>query len=401
MIEITRKILSPASVMATVFGVALSAISCSGEGGSDSDTDTHVDAGTDGDADSDVDTDTDTDSDGDTDADGDSDSDADADVDTDTDADMDTDTDTDTDADADTDTDTDTDADTDTDTDTDGDIACNGSVEYCDRPYNQVSQVCTHNAMSNSKDWSIAIPTANQGHSFIRQLDDGVRCMMLDTFEFSGYPALCHSDCLLSSTRWIPMLKNLALWLEENPGEIVTFILESNISEEATQQALVDGQVWDLVYHHDAPAGSPWPTLGWMVENNQRLVVFTDDSAANGEWHLLWSEYGWETPYDDSTFTCEDNRGDPLAYDNQIFILNHYTLCALGGCASNGRVNNAYDFMYGRALDCWQTHAQWNPWGQIPTFLNVDHYQVPAPGAESSRPDVFDVADSLNAAWTL
>ncbi len=371
------------------WSVAWGAVCCSGGG------DTIVDSGVDasGDMDSDIDTDTDTDSDADTDTDTSSGGDSDTDADTDGDGD--------TDAGADSGSDTDADADTDTDTDADGDLVCNGSAEYCDRPYNQVSVVCTHNAMSNTEDWPVVIPTANQGHTFARQLDDGVRCMMLDTYEFMGYPALCHSDCLLSSTRWIPMLKDLAGWLEDNPGEVVTFILESYISEEATQQALVDGEVWDIVYHHNAPPGSPWPTLGWMVENNQRLVVFTDDAAANGEWHLNWSEYGWETPYDDPSFTCADNRGDPLAYDNQVFILNHYTLCTLGGCASNGQTNNAYEFMLDRAFDCWQTHAEWNPWGQIPTFLNVDHYQVPEPGAESPRPDAFDVADSLNASWTL
>jgi hypothetical protein len=163
-----------------------------------------------------------------------------------------------------------------------------------------------------------------------------------------------------------------------------------------TQQALQEGGVWSRVYHHDAPPGTPWPTLGELIESDQRLVVFTDAGDHNQDWYLDWTNYGWETPYDDDTFTCADNRGDPTAYDNQIFILNHYTLCALGGCEENAEVNNAFDFLYPRAVECGQFHESWNPWEQAPTFINVDHYQVPDT-ARSSAPDAIDVAAELNA----
>jgi hypothetical protein len=280
------------------------------------------------------------------------------------------------------------------------DEPCNGSTDYCDRPYNEVAVACTHNAMSNVEDWgNLVLPTPNQANGIGKQLDDGVRCLMLDTYEYQGSIRLCHGECFVANTPFVPMLNDLADWLEANPGEVVTFILESYVDEAAIQQSLMDGGVWDYVYHHDQAPGSPWPTLGEMVDSDQRLVVFTDDGNANGQWHLDWRTYGWETPYNDPQFTCEDGRGDPTAYDDQVFILNHYTLCGLGGCESNAQTNNAYDFFLQRALDCWSEDPQYNPNAQIPTFLNVDHYHVPTDGGPTGAPDVIDVAAELNSMW--
>jgi hypothetical protein len=277
-------------------------------------------------------------------------------------------------------------------------LRCNGDPDTCDRPYNQVAQASTHNAMSSEED-GFVLPTPNQKWSFRRQLDDGVRTLMLDTYMEQGEPALCHAHCGLGFTPWIPMLQDLDAWLAAHPREVVTFILEAYITEAETWQALVDAGIAPRVYHHAAPPGSPWPTLRHLLETGQRLVVFTDDGAASGDWHLDWRTYGWETPYDDPTFTCQDGRGDPLAHDHQVFILNHYTLCPYGGCEANGVANNALAFLRDRAARCWRHDAATNPWVQIPTFLNVDHYHVPAPGAASPRPDVFDVVRELNRAW--
>ncbi|MDP6944947.1 MAG: hypothetical protein QF464_12415, partial [Myxococcota bacterium] len=90
---------------------------------------------------------------------------------------------------------------------------------------------------------------------------------------------------------------------------------------------------------------------------------------------------------------------DPTAYDHQVFILNHYTLCTLGGCEENGIANNAYTVAFERAVGCWQVHPEHNPWGQIPTFVNVDNYHVPTGGGPTDDPDVFDAVEALNALW--
>ena len=80
----------------------------------------------------------------------------------------------------------------------------------------------------------------------------------------------------------------IASWMAAHPDEVVTFIMQSNLPEEVFHQSLVDAGLADAsgaatpgdpLYFHDAPPGSPWPPIGWMLAQNQRLVVFTDDPA--------------------------------------------------------------------------------------------------------------------------
>jgi len=282
---------------------------------------------------------------------------------------------------------------------------CNGSLTNCDKAFNQVSQVCTHNAFS-SVERGFVIPTPNQKYGLERQLDDGVRCLMLDIYSSGGDLKLCHGACELGDDDLHAALVEIRDWLDDHPSEVVSLILETYVDEELIQAALVESGLVkkdeaaseaSLLYFHNQEAGSPWPTLREMVNLGQRLVVFSDLDSANGTWNLDWRRYGWETPFNDDSFTCAPGRGDPLAYDNQIFILNHYTLCSLGGCVETSEENNDFEFLFSRASECSELHPDYNPWGQIPTFVNVDNYHLPWKGGFTNRPDVFDVVDALNA----
>ena len=106
------------------------------------------------------------------------------------------------------------------------------------------------------------------------------------------------------------------------------------------------------LYHAAGPPGTPWPTLGAMLDAGARLVVFTDDAMANDDWHLNWTRFGWETPYNDPTFTCAHGRGDPAAHPNQVFVLNHYSLGAAGGDAMVSARNNTFDGIVEHARRC-------------------------------------------------
>ncbi len=275
---------------------------------------------------------------------------------------------------------------------------CNGDSSYCDVPYNEVAQICTHNAMSNVAD-GFSLPTPNQTPGLTRQLQDGVRCLMLDTYWFEDEAQLCHGMCGPWGQR--PLhdgLVEIRKWLADNPREILAFVLEAYIYEDETRQALDDAGLLPYLYSHGG-IGTPWPTNGEMIDSDQRLVVFTDDADANGNWHLDWRTHGWETPFNDDTFTCDNGRGDPLAAEHQIFILNHYTLCESGGCPENGEINNAYDFLLERALECSVSDPAMNPAGQLPTFINLDHYDVPTAGSDPSLQDAFEVIRELNGGF--
>ena len=273
--------------------------------------------------------------------------------------------------------------------------ACNGDQNYCDRAYNEMAQICTHNAMSSVAD-GFSLPTPNQGPGLAVQLEDGVRCMMLDTYEFDGELVLCHGLCGPWGMRSLnDGLTEIRRWLDENPTEVVTFILEPYIDEAQTLQALGDAGLVQYIFTHPG-LGKPWPTLGEMIDANTRLVVFTGTGDVNGTWHLDWRVHGWETPFNDDTFTCENGRGDPTTVENGIFILNHYTLCDAGGCPENAEINNDYDFLLDRALRCSQPDPQFNPEGQLPTFINLDHYDVPRGSKDPAVSDAFEVIRVLN-----
>jgi len=76
------------------------------------------------------------------------------------------------------------------------DPKCNGHEELCDRAFDQVAYAMTHNAMSNAEaGWVLP----NQNFGITRQLNDGIRGMMLDTYDEDGELFLCHLICLAGS----------------------------------------------------------------------------------------------------------------------------------------------------------------------------------------------------------
>ena len=281
---------------------------------------------------------------------------------------------------------------------------CNGSSEWCERPFNEVAQICTHNAMSSVAE-DFVLPSPNQLHDVNTQLDDGVRCLMLDIYWFEEEAQLCHGVCgPWGMSPLADTLEVISTWLDENTSDVVTIIFQSSVSEERLLDSLVaenlagtDGTLdaKKPLYHHDIAIGDPWPTVGEMVENNQRLVLLTDDPDANGDWHLYWPDYAWETPYGDPAHPCKPGRGDPSQAPNQLFILNHYSLCSTGGCESESAMNNTSESISEHAERC-RTSAKHNPNGQIPTFVNLDHYQVPALML-SSEP--FHAIVEINGNW--
>ena len=107
-------------------------------------------------------------------------------------------------------------------------LVCNGHASLCDRLFDDVAYATTHNAMSSDADgW---IPP-NQGPAMWQQLEDGVRAMMLDTYEDDGETLLCHGICALGSRPFVDALRELRLFMDCHPAEVITLILEAHIDE--------------------------------------------------------------------------------------------------------------------------------------------------------------------------
>ncbi|KAJ2691944.1 hypothetical protein GGH99_002060, partial [Coemansia sp. RSA 1285] len=158
-------------------------------------------------------------------------------------------------------------------------LFCNGYSELCSRSYNNVSFACTHNAYSSPPPEDYL--ALNQARSIQEQLDDGVRAFMLDVVrsasdtgtgsntssassgivstiinKFKGIFSrqlhhkkeskeedptittvhLCHESCLLvDKGRLVDTLAVFKKFMDANPHEVVTFIIENVSGFTATQ----------------------------------------------------------------------------------------------------------------------------------------------------------------------
>lgn len=253
--------------------------------------------------------------------------------------------------------------------------ACNGSVALCARAFDAVSFPTTHNSMSNADDgWA----APNQAHGLTRQLQDGVRGFMLDTHDFEGEPTLCHGPCQLGSLPLAAGLGEIRAFLGCHRREVVTLIFESYITAAATEQAFLDSGLIDYV--RAQPPGAPWPTLGELIERDERVIVLTDHEPGAPAWYLDQWAYAWQNPYaaeSAADFRCNAERGSS---DNPLFIMNHFLTKPVAMPKLAEQVNHDPLFIE-RAQQC-QTES-----GRLPNFVTVDFYEIG---------DLFRVVSALN-----
>jgi hypothetical protein len=236
----------------------------------------------------------------------------------------------------------------------------------------------THNAMSNAEAEWIA---PNQSFGITRQLNDGIRGLMLDTYEEEGELLLCHVLCVAGSQPLVEGLDEIATFLENNPNEVISIIFENDITHAETARAFDESGLTELVYAHQA--GGPWPTLGELIEANTRLVVFQEKLPQEAElpWLMNIWDHAWETPFSFSAaedFICDPNRGNPA---NALFLLNHFLTGPLGGGPDLAEMVNYNPLFLDRARQCEEEG------NALPNFVAVDFYDIG---------DLFEVVDALN-----
>lgn len=287
------------------------------------------------------------------------------------------------------------------------DMQCNGHEELCDRPLNEVVFAATHNAMSISSEGWV---WPSHDHSLTAQLEAGVRAMLIDThywdktYQIESYlnalpptlrptveqiiqvradpeqpgAYLCHWLCSLGATPLVGALGEITRWLDLNPFEVLVFIIQDAITPADTVKAFEDSGLIRYVYVHRP--GDPWPTLGAMIERNERVFVLAEVAGPPPDWyHHAW-DYVEETPYtyqSPADFSCAPNRGGT---DRPFFLLNHW-ITRQSPSRVDAALVNAYDFLLTRVQHCARDR------GRIPNFIAVNF---------SSIGDVFDVVDTLN-----
>jgi len=188
------------------------------------------------------------------------------------------------------------------------------------------------------------------------QLDDGVRALLIDTHY--GKPLaseqavraldpfitpalasrlwrgreglreervgtyLCHNHCAFGSMPLVDGLIEVREFLDANPREAVTLIIQDAITPADTAAAMVEAGLALSLY--ERAIDERWPTLGAIIDRGQRLVVMAENEGAASGWYLPGFELMQEVPFlalSPEAFTCAESRGDPTA---TLFLVNHW-----------------------------------------------------------------------------
>ncbi len=241
---------------------------------------------------------------------------------------------------------------------------CNLFEDLCDKTVPEIAFATTHNSMSNKADGWAAY---NHFYGIEDQLNEGFRGFMLDIYEEEGVLKLCHGTCLGGSIDFATVMETYFDFLSDNPNEVIVFIFETHIAPERFEDAFDNHPLKEMALQITPSA--PWPTLNTLIDNNTRLIMFSD-VVENAPPYILemWAHavdvhYHAETQDD---FSCDWFRGEP---ENELFIFNHFITNPLPNETAAQEVN-AYDVLMPRLQKCQNEN------GKFPNFITVDFFSL-------------------------
>ncbi|CAF2105822.1 unnamed protein product [Brassica oleracea] len=178
-------------------------------------------------------------------------------------------------------------------------------------PFNKYAWLTTHNSFARlgqvSKTGSVILAPTNQQDSVTSQLANGVRGFMLDMYDFENDIWLCHSfdGMCFNFTAFQPavnVLREIQVFLENNKDEVVTIIIEDYVKSPKGLTKVFNAaglQKFMFPVTRMPKNGGDWPALDDMIQQNQRLLVFTSDrskEATEGiayQWkYMVENQYG-------------------------------------------------------------------------------------------------------------
>lgn len=245
---------------------------------------------------------------------------------------------------------------------------CNGSAALCGKRLDQVVFPGTHNsyAAADQPGWHFA----PQRYGIGRQLDDGIRALLLDVHYGvpeadglvrtdlaaegaeankvaaalppralrvaeriagplgAGMPAgeprlyLCHTLCELGAEPLAPELATIAAFLESHPRTFLVLVMEDYVP--AARFAAAFRAAGLAQQAAILPRQEPLPTLGRLLGAGKRLAVFSEKAGGTPAWYLPAFSYIQDTPLGarrPDQLGCARFRGDA---DSPLLLINHW-----------------------------------------------------------------------------
>ncbi|KAL7156826.1 hypothetical protein ABFS83_02G035400 [Erythranthe nasuta] len=251
-------------------------------------------------------------------------------------------------------------------------------------PFNRYSWLTTHNSFAKlgarSATGSVILSPQNQQDSITKQLNNGVRGLMLDMYDFENDVWLCHSfggKCYnyTSFQPAVNVLKEVQQFLKANPTEIVTIIIEDYVTSPKGLTNVFNAsglkEFWFPVTRMPKNGGD-WPTVDDMVRKNQRLVVFTSKSSKESSEGIAYDwRYFEENQYGNGGMVAGScpNRAESPAMNvtsRSLVVMNYFP--------DNPDVVQACKQNSGPLVTMMNTCYQADG-GRWPNFIAVDFYK--------------------------
>jgi hypothetical protein len=303
---------------------------------------------------------------------------------------------------------------------------CDGAAALCKRRLNEVVFPGTHNSFAASEEpgWYFA----SQRYGISRQLNDGVRALLIDvhlgvydpatgrvrtdlnaegsdrnkvvaqvparalrvadrlagrvglgTLNGTPEPYLCHTLCELGAEPLNRELEVIKGFLDRHPDQVLIVIVEDYVPPATIARAFEQTGLVDYVATLDR--GQPLPTLGTLIARGRRLVVFAEDKGGSPAWYMPAFSLIQDTPLDamrPDQLSCRRYRG---AEDSPLLLVNHWIPPFPPSPSLNAAIGRAA-FLRARIERCLQKR------GSKGAIVAVDFYQ---------RTSVVNVAKELNS----
>ncbi|XP_065009341.1 PI-PLC X domain-containing protein At5g67130-like isoform X1 [Musa acuminata AAA Group] len=265
-----------------------------------------------------------------------------------------------------------------------------------DLPFNKYSWLTTHNSFADagahSATGATLITFTNQHDNITSQLNNGVRGLMLDMYDFRNDVWLCHStggQCY-NFTAFQPainVLKEIETFLAANPSEVITIFIEDYVKSPSGLSKVFNAsglmKYWFPV-DQMPKNGSDWPLLSKMIDQNHRLLVFTSVASKEASEGIAYEwNYVVENQYGDEGMTpgsCPSRaESSPMSTTLKSLVLMNYF--RTNPSASSACHNNSAPLL-GMLKTCHGLSA--NRWAN---FIAVDFYM------KGDAPEAADVAN--------